>query len=197
MKYSDIVYIIFRVYPAGSEIENYQYGWSKNKNLVKAFMRQRDHHKYTVRKVYEHELKNSFKDGQLEKGRELDVLEIRSNSTGEKVTLIMTAAELTEAELKLVSLFENAPKLNAPKGLSLEPQVLLFQMLNDEYTEALDYFGFWPIQMESLYDSVESPDSASYSPSEFDTPSIRNDSRDYIKCLESLEGLMMVLREEF
>lgn len=196
MKKEEVIYIIFRVY-RNDRLKNFEYAWTKNKNMAKAFKAQRTDEKFKVARVTSEDLARIYSDTTMERERELKIKAVFCKSTNDYVRLVTTDMEMNDAKAKLKKLFAELSDPSRNLGVySLESQMNLYRSIRPEFLRALEYFGFRPPAMDSYFDSVE--DDYSSFPSEEDmfycfghdlTP-------DWLKCLCSLEGLVFALKED-
>lgn len=155
----DKCYLISRVYNK-KEIKrdhktNHIYGWTYSKNMVKAFLQQRDSKKYFVEKAEKDMIAkrlNLYHD-EME-GYMLNYVKLKSVKNDEEVKFFITANEMEECEKKIQKLFGDACSLDSiNSGEDILRYVLLVLNLDKNYYETLYYLGYRPKEIDQLFDS--------------------------------------------
>lgn len=160
---SDSRYLVYRVYDKKERPDIYErsrlYGWSKNKNVAKAFLRQRSSNKYSVIKMPQEKLAEIFSENYEDSEFMIDFIKLKSAETHEEFIVFMTRTEMLEAEIKIQRMFHNLSSLNniPGDGNYLE----LFLNLKDYYAEALRYIGYRPSEVDILFPSANFHDDIS------------------------------------
>lgn len=217
-------YMIFRTYTAKERPDMRKvdrtrfFGWSKSKDVVMAFLSQRDPKKYKIIKMSDEEIAEYFsEDNMVYNETKLDILVLRSASTNEKVLLITTINETMQAEKDIQRMFYSACKIVDYSVNAVE----LFMNLQEKYSEALEIIGFMPPEVEAMLNPVDYESSGSridfieeeiddaYSgaldyPREEDTVQrlekplglMMFNNNTYQKMLYSLESFIKVLKED-
>ena len=146
---SDKCYIIFRVY-RDKPSQDHVFGWTESKKIAWAFMKQRSPEKYKVRKMTSDDIAKLFSESIMESTNQIDYFKIRSAKTGDEVAFFTTMDEMTEAERNIQKFFRELPRL-VEHADGREEVVHLFVRLKERYADALDYIGFRPEEVETLY----------------------------------------------
>jgi len=215
------IYIVYRVYSKEERTSEYDvkarfYGWSLNKNVIKAFTSQRSKSKYKVIKTYI-EFDNMQFDGiDLDSDNMIDFIKLRSAKTHEEFHLFMTANEMKEAEIRIQVYFRDLCYISDINGKC--DYVKMFLSLKDHYRDALDYIGYRPPELSAMFDSADYRDDpgdimgitelieeaysgSSISPSESydrnnNPPGLSVLSDIAIRILYSVESFVKVLRDD-
>ncbi len=159
----DFKYLIFRTFskeerPNVSERSVF-FAWSIDKNVVKAFLSQRDKKKYKVMKIKNEVIRKEFSEDLIFKETELDFIKLRSVKSGEEITFFTTGDELRETEIKIQRKFHNASSLENLKGNYNYLEMIMH--LDKFYFDALDFLGYRPPELDSLYPSADERDNFS------------------------------------
>ena len=146
-------YLVFRVYQRDEDHEDWLYGWTFDRNVVKVFLEQRDTRKYSVRKISEEELADLLSDVPWDSSNMIDYVELPVSATGKSVTLFMTKNELCEVEKRIQRYFRKLSTIIDNEHGSFVV-LNLFQNLIPRYLDALDFLGFRPPELENMDESV-------------------------------------------
>lgn len=159
-----IVYLIFRIYDKPS-IDSKQriryYGWSTLKNVIKAFLEQRDKSKYKVVKRTMEEAENLYDEGfhncAVDQEYMINFIKLPSSKTDLEVTFLTTQYELSEAEKKIQNLVIDTASLESISGITDNSLNILelFINLKDPYAKALYYLGYRPKDLKILFGERE------------------------------------------
>lgn len=149
-------YLVFRLYSKEEREDPDQrvilFGWSKNKNVIKAFLQQRDGKKYTYKKFYEDEIIERFSEDVTDSENMIDYIKLKSANSGEEILFFSTMKEMKEAESKIQTMFIEASKLDIDgSGNYLD----MFCNLRDYYADALYYIGLRPPDLDILFPSSD------------------------------------------
>jgi len=155
-------YIVYRVFsrkerPWFSDTSRI-YGWTNNKQVLKAFMQQRDSKKYVSYEMDKEEIGEIFSSTHLPIESMIDMTSsLKSSSTGETIAFFSTANEFTEAQKRIHRIFIDLSSLSniESKKKDTEYFVKMFLGLKEKYIEALHYIGYRPKEIDILFDSVE------------------------------------------
>lgn len=113
-------YMVYRSYPPSERPEPDEqiifYGWTRNKDLLKAFFQQRDHSKYICKKMYDDEITYVYDELLEGAARMIDVLPLKSAKDRKEYTFITTLSEMQEAEFKIQRLIHDIPSLKNFRG---------------------------------------------------------------------------------
>ena len=205
MKKKTSKFIIYRVYQ-NDRIKNYQIGWTYNKSIAKLFIDLRGNEKYKVLKVSDYELAQMDTDDTQDKSSELKLFQIFCKSENSNVVIVSTDSEINEYCRKLYIYFtDELASLSALPNHTIDSQIKLFTELKNEYIEALEEIGFSPKELRYMDEDDLENEHVMNSLKNIISPS-EDDYRfyfghdvieDWAKCIYSLEGLMMVWKEEF
>lgn len=193
------------------------YGWTMHKTVVKAFMRQRTKGKYNVVKMYEDEIEEMYSESPLSIENMIDEFIFpMASSNGDKVVILSTKSEMYETEVRIQKYFRELPKL-LEDGDDMHI-IELFLNLKEYYSDALEFIGFRPMEIESLFGSdtyiacensielIKDEIEDAYISDQINEYRTANHSRDlpglskltepYSRVLYSLEAAIKVLKEE-
>jgi hypothetical protein len=212
-------YLLYRVYSKkerpdiNSNGRIIFYGWTNNKNVVKAFFQQRDKSKYRVYKTNLEELGEKFSENDLESNNFIDYLPLKFVSSGEKINFFLTMNEMQETEVRIQRYFrEKCELVVIDEGKT--NLLNLFLNLDDYYADALEYIGFIPPEINALFPSVDQlvDDDIEYNISlGYDiyygapverskhlstAPGLNMVDKVYMKILYSVESFVKILKEE-
>lgn len=152
---------MFREYTAKERPERSErlifYGWTRNKDMILAFLRQRSSKKYRIRKVYLEDIKKIYGDD-LSPDTELDFVELLSAKTREKIYLITTKLEMNETEKKVSRLVRELSSLSYVCSDCIMEVLRLFINLDEYYAVALFFLGFRPPELDELFPSADPRD---------------------------------------
>lgn len=173
-------YLVYRKY---SQEERYDpaerlvfYGWSDSKDVVMAFLKQRTLSKYKVRKFHpDGDIRDYVGDDSY-----IDRVNLKSAKSGESIILFITKRELDESEKKIDRMFRNLSSVQSAGDRIIEV-LTLFVNLTEYYMSALDFLGFNPPELESLFPSATL---------DFVTTDVSK------KIIYSLESFIRVLRDD-
>jgi hypothetical protein len=154
-------YFVYRVYSADER--NYSlhnsrlYGWTHNKSILKAFLKQRNNRKYFAEKHSEDEISEMFSENKLFNENMIDYINIRSATSGEEFMLFTTLQELTECEHRIQQYFEDLSSFTTlqVKGEKIPYYVNMVLSLREDYLDALNTIGYNPKEINILYDDAE------------------------------------------
>ena len=211
-------YIVYRVFNRKERpwFDNTSriYGWTNNKNILKAFMQQRDNRKYISYEMDKDELGEMFSSTSLPAETMIDLTtSLKSATSGEPIPFFSTDSEFIEAQKKIIRLFEDLSSLSNIESKKRDTKyfVDMYTNIKDKYTDALHYIGYRPKEIDILYDSMIEEADAIYrldtshelrGPREFDYQrgdmergySVLSDVSE--KIIYSIESFIKVLRED-
>jgi len=153
------LYIIYRVYNKKDRPDNdvgpILYGWSNNKNVVKAFMNQRDKNKYYVEKMSDANI-NEIMEGSyndLDVNNMIDYIKLRSSKTHEEICFFMTSNEMQEVEKRIQRYFRDLCSISniIGNGKYLE----MYMYLDRYYIDALELIGYRPPEISVICQSAD------------------------------------------
>lgn len=159
----DKIYVVYRLHTPEYTTNKYEaaaiYGWSDDKGIVKAFLKQRDKKKYKVKKYTRGELAEEFSECVLDYVNQIDFIKLKSVTTGGYIYMLMTAQDAHEAELNIRKLFIDACSFS-----QFESNKYLEMAINliEKYDDALYFIGYRPPELGSLYDSSDIRDGNDY-----------------------------------
>lgn len=150
-------YLVYRIYH-NSECSDFTdrsrfYGWSTNKNIIKAFRKQRNQKKYKIIKMSENEISKTFSEDIDDIDAMIDYIKLRSVKTNEKMTLFLTLNEMRETEKKIQRMFLDQASLSRIQGTGNYLQMFLH--LDNYYADALYFIGFRPREVDDLFPSAD------------------------------------------
>lgn len=149
------IYLIYRTYSKKmkkiNNNKNYLFGWSKDKNAVKAFLMQRDENKYNVIKTNDDEIAKIYGENDLDEDLELDYVNLTFSSNGEIFPLYTTKNELGEIEISVQRYFKDLCRLDKYEISTVENIIKMLSNLKDIYEASLEMIGFRPPEMDALY----------------------------------------------
>ena len=151
------IFLVYRIYNkkerSTSNIKSRFYGWSQNKNVIKAFMSQRSSTKYDVVKIYDDPLTVTIESNYLDNNNMIDYVKLKSADTHEYVNLFMTMDEAQEAEIKVQRYFRDLCSISNITGNGNYMEI--FMNLNDYYADALDFIGYRPPEISAMLPSAD------------------------------------------
>lgn len=157
----DSYYLVFRSYKKKERSDPMDrkvfYGWSQSKNVILAFLEQRNSKKYYVQKMSEDAVSKLFGE-ELEDGTMINFVELRSAKSLEMVKLFITPFELKESEKRIQKMFRDASTLSPSAGEDIMSVIELFMNLDDYYGQALFFLGFRPSEIDDLFPSADPSD---------------------------------------
>lgn len=152
-------YLIYRVYGpkerTGEETNSWIYGWSSNKNVVKAFLKQRNKNKYLVFKMDEEEIAEKFSDNELPSNKMIDCIKLKSAGTQEEFLLFMTLDEMQECETKIQTMMAELCYVDRIDNDRIKYYTNIILNIDDYYMDALHYIGYRPLEIECVFGSSE------------------------------------------
>lgn len=154
------IFIVYRIYNKKerdeSNVKSRFYGWSSNKNVIKAFLSQRTEGKYKYVKYYEDEESDELIqiDGyEVDTNNMINFVRLRSVTSGEYVNLFMTADEMQEAEKRIQRHFRNLCSIGNIQGKGDYLSMIL--SIDEYYGDALDFIGYRPPEISAMYPSAD------------------------------------------
>lgn len=156
----DYKYLIYRIYNK-KERQNEQerivfYGWSTDKNVITAFLQQRDPDKYKVFKRSNEYISEMYSEDITDYSTMVDFIKIKSVNIQDDVLLFITAKELQECEKKIQRIFYEQSSLSLIKGnISCSNYVAMITNLDLYYFDALQLIGYRPHEIDDLYPSAD------------------------------------------
>lgn len=150
-------YLVYRTYtkkerPGLSDRSRF-YGWSSNKSVVKAFLEQRNPKKYTVIKMSKDRIAETFSEEIDDVDAMIDMLKLKSVSTGEEIPLFMTLNEMRETEKKIQRMFDDTASLERIDGTGNYLQ--MFLNFDEYYADALFLIGCRPREIDIMFPSAD------------------------------------------
>lgn len=206
-------YLVYRVY-SEKERPNIPdkerivfYGWSTDKVVIKAFLKQRNPKKYQVQKVHEEDVNLHELDQELI----IDFVTLKSVN-GEEYELFMTQRQLRESEKAIHHYFYDLARL-VERDNGNTTLLEMYMNLSQYYLDALTCIGFNPPELESLFpsnddygmgvdDLIDSAYESQYSsPQETykhdnNIPGMSMLEEDSAKIIYSLESFIKVLKDD-
>jgi hypothetical protein len=132
------------------------YGWTDNKKVLKAFLRQRDKKKYAFIEMDKDEMMEKFSDNFPPEDGMINYIRVKSSQSLEEITLFMTENELVEAEKKIQKMFLDLCSVGNIKAVEEIGYFLnMIVNLKKKYVDALAFIGYRPTEIDILFDSIE------------------------------------------
>ena len=151
------VYLIFRIYNKKERIRSDKksrfYGWTKDKNILKAFISQRTKNKYYSEKTYLDIDEVQIDSYDLDINNQIDFIKLKSVSNNDDFYLFMTLDEAQEAEKKIQRYFRELCYLSNIPGKG--DYLGMFIHLEDYYADALDFIGYRPPEISAMFQSAD------------------------------------------
>ena len=217
---TDRLFLVYRVYSAKERPDTSRdarmvfYGWTYNKNVIKALFTQRDKSKYYVVKTDKEEIGDNYAENMLEYDSMIDYIPLKFASTKEEIKFFTTKEEMQQAEIRIQRMFREMCNLvDRDKGNII--LLTLFMNLKDYYAFPLEYIGFQPPEINDLFQSMDAESSlediedlitdgyssALQSPYEEivhsnKIPGLTFLGNTYLKILYSVESFIKVLKED-
>jgi hypothetical protein len=142
----------------------YFYGWTLNKNVVKAFIKQRDRKKYHVEVISKDDIESEEYVNlsiQLDRNNMINYICLKSSKDNEEYKLFITHEEMFECEKRILRIFRELSSLSKmlPKEEDnnqdkLNYFIKIFTSLKDKYIDALHILGFRPFEIDARYDNI-------------------------------------------
>lgn len=204
MKKEKMKYLIFRVYPKNDEEHRNNrtvlFGWTTSKDVLKAFMEQRDKRKYRSIKLSQSDIEEKFSEDVTDAEKMIDIIKLKSSKTYEEIPFFSTPEELRETEIKIQRYFHELSSLSSIKGngYHVNDYINMFYNLDDYYKSALEYLGFRPSEMDILFPSADVNDDYSNLSKVEDQIEgaydrfMNNHSTEEVQQIESLPGLSAI-----
>lgn len=150
-------YLVYRVYTKKERSEftdrSRFYGWSSAKSVIKAFLEQRDPKKYTVIKIDKHQIAETFSEEIDDVDAMIDMLILKSVSSGEEIPLFMTLNEMRETEKKIQRMFDDMASLERIDGTG--DYLQMFLNFDPYYADALFIIGCRPREIDIMFPSAD------------------------------------------
>lgn len=153
--------MVYRVYSnkerPGIKDKIVAYGWTTNKNVLKAFFKQRNDKKYMVRKVRKDQIGEAFDRNNHDATGEymIEYLPLRSAKTNESIHLFMTTNEMQEVEIKIQRMFEELSSLDRLDKNNIGKYANLVLNIDQSYYDALFYIGYRPKEIAAAFESMD------------------------------------------
>jgi len=137
------------------------YGWTRSKDVALAFLQQRDPKKYRMRKLCDDEIEEFMDSAMYEQTTMIDTIALESNKFKRKIVLFMTQEEQKKAEQDIRNDFAQYSMFDEWEIDKRMPEIkhLVESILNlkPKYASALQYIGYKPDVIETMFDSVDNP----------------------------------------
>jgi hypothetical protein len=104
--------------------------------------------------MYADEIGKFYGEDVTDAGSEINMIKLKSAKSGEFVVIFMTANELKTTEIEIQEMFRQASKLE-PMGNRIAEGVEMVTHLTPYYSDALDFIGFRPPEVDSMYPGLE------------------------------------------
>lgn len=219
----DYKYLIYRIYDKkerpNERDRSVFYGWTTDKNVILAFLQQRNPDKYKVFKRSNEYISKMYSEDITDYSSMVNFIKIRSVNIQDDVLLFITANELQECEKRIQRIFYDQSSLSTIKGnISCLEYVTMITNLDLYYFDALQLIGYRPHEIDDLYPSADYHDDFSSiekineqidsaydgsiaSPEEtfsrdYDIPGLSTLTELYCEIIYSLESFVKVLRDD-
>lgn len=148
------IYLVYRVYSKKEQPDHdigpVLYGWTFNKNIIKAFLSQRSEGKYYVEKMrgdIQELVDGEYND--LDTNNMINFVKLKSvENQNEHVYLFMTANEMQEAEKRIQRHFRDMCSISEIKGHG--DYLEMFLHIEDYFADALDFIGYRPPEISMM-----------------------------------------------
>lgn len=191
------------------------YGWTTNKSILNAFLKQRKKNKYVVDKIYVDIDKNALQtkqgliefkylDVDLSDDLMIDILPLKSCQSGDTIKLFSTNEEKIRIVNDIDNMFDALRSFQREDDLDhIKGMVNTFGLIRDKYIDALETIGYRPMEVEYMYDSVDDIYNNvnygfGYNPDNDDSEILANSNNyvTYKSVIYSLESVIKVLKDE-
>lgn len=149
------IYIVYRTYTP-QEVPNIEertvvVGWTEHSEVLKAFIAQRSSDKYKYKRFNKEETSRLLEKEiyLLDYDNEINCVRLQSAQTGEEILFFTTSMELKQIEQKIQKFFAELSSLERIPGNADYLKMII--NLKSIYFEALDYIGYRPKELSSLY----------------------------------------------
>lgn len=160
---SDKRYMVYRVYTKKERSDPNErvvlYGWTSDKNVLKAFLAQRDEKKYTYMRIDQEDIGKYFDENVDDTDIQIDIIWVKSAGSREDVPLFTTMDELNNAEKDIQKYFRNLASFEDIEGDGDYVQMVIH--LDEYFASALFYLGYRPQDIDYMYPSASDEDSFS------------------------------------
>lgn len=216
----DAKYLIFRKYTKEEREDRRDrdifYGWTDSKIVKNGFLSQRTKSKYYAVKMYDEDIAQYYSEDVLDDSSFIIMLRMPSaKHPGQEVNIFTTRNEEKQAEINIQEMLRDATRLDKLGG-DLNKLVQIFIHIDDWYADALDFIGYRPPELESMFPSITGDDdltsterdienaydgsydvpSESYSGISRNLPGLATLQDDAKKILYSIESLVKALRDD-
>jgi len=147
-------YMIYRVY-SKSERPDYAsrsifYGWTRSKDVKKAFLSQRNKDKYRCVKAYDEDISEEYSEDVLDRDTMIDYINLRFASNPQnQIPFFTTVVELKAAEKNIQKYFKDLCSLDSVRNT--DNIITMLTHLDPYYSDALEYIGFRPEILEAMF----------------------------------------------
>ena len=145
---------VYYVYRKGDNEDHHSlFGWTYNKSILKAFLKQRGGKYYFSEKYLSDHTTGEHDDTSM-----LQILKLKSCQTGDDIPIVTTEDEklMFESEIqRYFDMLSRFDELAAEYDVDILDLVHHVSNLKDEYSDALHLLGYRPIEISSVYDTIE------------------------------------------
>lgn len=160
---ADKRYLIYRVYTRKERADPNDrvilYGWTSDKNVLKAFLAQRNEKKYTYERIDQEEIGTYFDENVDDTDIRIDIIWVKSAASGEDFPIFTTMDELNNAEKDIQKYFRKLASFENIEGDGEYVQMVIH--LDEYFASALFYLGYRPQDIDFMCDSCSEEDSFS------------------------------------
>lgn len=191
------------------------YGWTTNKSVLNAFLKQRKKNNYVVDKIHVDIDKNALRSKQgliefkyldvdLDDNLMIDILPLKSCQSGNIVKLFSTNEEKIQIVNNIDNMFDELRSFQREDDIdNIKGMVDTYRVIRSKYIDALETIGYRPMEVEYMYDSVDDIYNEvnygfGYEPEDSDSNGLGN-SYNYAmhkSVIYSLEAVIKVLKDE-
>lgn len=160
---ADKRYLIYRVYTRKERADPNErmilYGWTADKNVLKAFLAQRNEKKYTYVRIDQEEIGKYFDENVDDTDIRVDIIWLKSASSGKDFPIFTTMHELSNAEKDIQKYFRKLASFEEIEGSGDYVQMIIH--LDEYFSSALFYLGYRPQDIDFMCDSCDEEDNFS------------------------------------
>lgn len=164
MSSSSKFYLIFRRSDdRHGGIEDF-YGWTANKSILNAFLKQRSKNKYVVERMELNGTEIEYCSNRKMLSTEyldlrselmIDILELKSCQSGATVKFFTTEEEKQRIERDIKVMFDELRSFDRIDDENIIKLVNLYNKLDEKYMDALECIGYRPMEISYIYDKVD------------------------------------------
>lgn len=147
-------YMIYRVYSKSERPDmgsrSVFFGWTRSKDVRDAFLSQRDKKKYKCVKMYDEDIAEIYSEDVADESTMIDFVSLKfASNPQEHIPFFTTSTELKNAEINIQKYFNDLCSLD--NIANIDNIITMFVHLDNYYADALEYIGFRPPILESMF----------------------------------------------